>query len=255
MEFQILGSLEAVAAGECLPLGGLCGQKALATLLLDAGRVVPVTRLVDAIWDDDPPATAAKQARNAVSRLRRLLATCEAPDAIVTQGVGYRLAVPDDVLDARLFEARVSQAGTAASTGQLTGAAQALRSALGLWRGPALDGMPGRVIGAAATVWNERRHAVLETYCDYQLALGRHREILGELSALIADHPLREKPVGQLMLALYRCGRRVDALALYGHTRELLAEEMGLDPDPGLQRLHHQILTADPALTVGNGTA
>ncbi len=250
MEFRILGSLEAEAQGECVPLGGLCTEKVLATLLLDAGRVVPVPRLVDALWDEDPPATAAKQARNAASRLRRLLAACGAPDAIVTHGAGYRLAVPDDGLDARLFEARVSQAEAAASAGQLAGAAQALRTALGLWRGPALDGIPGRTIGTAASVWNERRYAVLETYCDHQLALGRHREILGELAALTADHPLREKPAGQLMLALYRCGRQADALTLYARTRKLLAEEMGLDPGPELQRLHQQILTADPALAM-----
>src|SRR5216683_2979012 len=218
VQFRMLGNLEAEAGGRRLPLGGPCEQKVLAVLLLDANRVVPVTRLVDALWGDDPSATAVKQARNAVSRLRRLLAESGVPGAIETRGGGYRLAVGDDGLDARRFESMAAQAELAASAGHRAEAAGLLRSALDLWRGPFLAGMSGRVIEGAATAWDERRTSVSEAYYDHQLALGRHRETLGELSALVADHPLREKPAGQLMLALYRCGRQADALTLYART-------------------------------------
>jgi len=247
MQFRILGALEGEAGGRKLALGGPCEQKLLAVLLLDAGRVVPLARLVDALWDD-PPGTAAKQARNAVSRLRRLLAEAGAPGVIETHGAGYWINVTGDCLDARRFELAARQADLAASAGQLAEAARLLRSALGEWRGAFLAGMRGRVIEAAAAAWDERRCAAAEKYYDHQLALGRHTEVVGDLAALVADHSLREKPVGQLMLARYRCGRQAEALALYSRTRALLAEEMGLDPGAGLRRLHERILKADPAL-------
>jgi len=250
MKFRILGTLEAEAGGERLQLGGLCEQKLLAMLLIDATRTIPVNCLVDALWDHEPPGTAVKQVRNAVSRLRRLLADGGLPGVIVTDGTGYRIAVTEEALDSRLFDTEVRRAEVAVSAGQVEEGARLLRSALDLWRGPALAGLPGRVFEAAATAWNERRCAVAETYYDCQISLGRHREVLAELSALAADYPLRGKPVGQLMLALYRCGRQADALALYSKTRTLLAEETGLDPDPELQRLHQRILTSSSALAV-----
>jgi DNA-binding SARP family transcriptional activator len=234
-----------------LRLGGPCEQRLLAALLLEANRVVSLARLAEVIWGDDPPATATKQVRNGVSRLRRTLADGGAPGLIVTDGGGYRLAVAGNVLDARLFEARVALARHAASGGQVAAAARLLRYALDLWRGPALAGMTGWVIEAAATAWDERRYAVAGTFYDHQLDLGRHREVVAELQAFAAEHPLREEPAGQLMLALYRCGRRADALAVYGRTRALLAAELGLDPGSALQRLHQQILTADPSLASG----
>ncbi|HEV2370584.1 MAG TPA: AfsR/SARP family transcriptional regulator [Streptosporangiaceae bacterium] len=249
MQFRILGTLEARKAGERLPLGGHGDQKLLAVLLLEANRVVPVTRLVEVLWDDGPPGSAVKQVRNAVSRLRRLFAASGEPGAIVTDGGGYRLVVPDGALDTAVFESQVARAGALACAGDAAQAAGLLRSALDLWRGPALAGLPGRVFEAAAAAWDERRCAAAEMYFDCQLLLGRHREVLGELWALAADYPLRAGPVGQLMLALYRCGRQADALALYSKTRMLLAEEVGLDPGPVLQHLHQQILTASPALT------
>ncbi|HEV2374416.1 MAG TPA: BTAD domain-containing putative transcriptional regulator [Streptosporangiaceae bacterium] len=248
MEFRILGHLEAVAGGRPLPLGGPTEQRLLAVLLLDAGHVVPLSRLVDALWEEAPPARADKLARNAISRLRRMLADSGDPDPIETCGAGYRLAIGCEALDARRFESKVAQAQLAASAGQVAQAACLLRSALDLWHGQFLAGMGGRVIEAAATAWNERYCAAAEAYYDHQLALGRHREVIGELSALTAGYPLREKPVAQLMLALYRCGRQADALAIYSDTRALLAEEMGLDPGPELQLVQQRILEADPAL-------
>lgn len=253
MGFRILGNLEVEAGGRRLALGGPCERKLLAVLLLDNGHVVPLTRLVDALWDEDPPVTAAKQARNAVSRLRGLLAGVGAPGVIETRGGGYRLVVADDALDASRFERLVAQAQRAAPAGEVAQAARLLRSALDLWRGPFLAGMDCRVAETAAAAWNERRCAVAEAYYDHQLALGQHAEITAGLRAMVADHPLREKPVGQLMLALYRCGRQADALALYRDTRALLAEEVGLDPGPELRGLQQQILTADTSLALTSG--
>jgi DNA-binding SARP family transcriptional activator len=248
MQFRILGELQAEAGGEPLPLRGRCERKLLAILLLDVGRVVPLSRLVDALWEDAPPATAAKQARNAVSRLRRLLDDSGAAGLIETVGVGYRAAVQQDALDAWLFEAAARAAELAAAAGRLAEAVRLCRSALDLWRGPFLDGMTGRVIESTAAGWNERRCTVTETYFDLQLALGHHREAVAGLIDFVAAQPLREKAVGQLMLALYRCGRRAEALAIYRRTHALLSTELGLDPGAELRLLHQRILTGDPAL-------
>lgn len=248
MEFRILGCLEAEAGGERLRLGGLREQKVLAVLLLDADRMVPVRRLVDALWDDDPPATAFKQAQNAVGRLRRLLAASGGADPVVTGSSGYRFQVGRHTLDARVFDTQVARAEAAASAGKVAEAAALLGSVLDLWRGQPLAGLSGRVIEAAADAWNERRCAVQETYYDHRLALGEHRQLIGDLRALVSAYPLRGRPVTQLMLALYRCGRQADALEVYSSARAVLAAELGLDPDPHLQRLQQQILTRDPGL-------
>jgi DNA-binding SARP family transcriptional activator len=245
MDFLILGSLEAESGGRCVPLGGRCEQNVLAKLVLNAGRVVPVRQLVDAVWDGDPPTTSGKQVRNAISRLRRTLGGAGAGDLIVTGGAGYRLAADGRTVDAQVFEAQVAAAGQAASEGRVAEAAGRLRSALALWRGPALAGLTGRDIESSAAAWDERRFAVQELYYGHELALERHREVLGELAGLAASTPFRENLVGQYMMALCRCGRQADALAVYRGTRELLAEQMGLDPGPDLQRLQQQILTAD----------
>jgi DNA-binding SARP family transcriptional activator/tetratricopeptide (TPR) repeat protein len=219
----------------------------LAALALNVGQVVPVRVLVDAVWAA-PPASASKQVMNAVSRLRRALGEAGAPDLIATVARGYRLEADICEVDAREFETRVAAAGKAASKGGTAEAARLLRSALGLWRGPALTGLTGGSHELTAAAWEERRVAAQEMCCECEIALGRCREILGELAELVAGNPLREKPAGLYMLALYRCGRQADALAVYAVTRELLAEQMGLDPGPELRGLHQQILAADPAL-------
>ncbi|HEV2377969.1 MAG TPA: BTAD domain-containing putative transcriptional regulator [Streptosporangiaceae bacterium] len=249
MEFGILGCLEVRAAdGRLLPLGRPCDQAVLATLLVDAGRIVAVPRLVDAVWDDDPPATAAKQVRNAVSRLRSLLAGYGLAGAIETEGAGYRLAVDHDAVDVSRFDALTAGAGRAAAEGRRAGAAEMLAEALDLWRGPALSGMAGGVLEAAAETLNERRHTAAVTYYDHQLALGRHQEVISELYARAADQPLREEATAQLMLALYRSGRRADALAACDRVRRVMAEQLGLDPGTELRRLRQQVLTSDQAL-------
>ena len=146
---------------------------------------------MDALWDDDPPATAFKQAQNAVGRLRRLLTDSGGADPIVTGSSGYRLQIGRNTLDARVFDTQVAQAEAAASAGKVAEAAALLGSVLDLWRGQPLAGLSGRVIEAAADAWNERQCAVQETYYDHRLALGEHRQLIGDLRALVSAYPLR----------------------------------------------------------------
>lgn len=252
MEFRVLGALEAWSGQERMGLGGPREQKVLAVLLLDADRTVSLGHLVDALWDDDPPATAGKQIRNAVSRLRAILAPMRGgvADIAAVGDAGYRLMLSRGALDAAEFDREVAEAEQAAAAGDVARAAALLRRALDRWRGPALAGMSGRVIEAGAAAWNERRLAVQETWTDHQLALGRHAQVIADLSATVARHPLREQPVRQLMLALYRSGRRTDALDAYHRLRTRLADETGLDAGPELHALHQQILTDAPAIAV-----
>jgi DNA-binding SARP family transcriptional activator/tetratricopeptide (TPR) repeat protein len=248
MEFRVLGSLEVEARGRLLALSRPSEQKALAVLLLSAGRVVPVARLVDTLWDGEPPATAVKQAQNIVGRLRRLIADSGDPDPVVSARSGYRLVLDGNTLDAREFEALVARADGAAAARQVAEAAEFLGTALGLWRGPALAGLSGQPIEAAADALNERRRSVQERYYEHRLMLGEHSRVVADLRGLVSAFPLREKLAGQLMLALYRCGRQADALAVFGAIRARLASELGLDPSPELRRLHERVLAADPVL-------
>jgi DNA-binding SARP family transcriptional activator len=185
MEYRMLGSLEVESAtGERLFLGGSAEQKVLA-VLLDAGGMVPLADLVDAVWDDDPPGTAVRQVQNAVGRLRRLLAGGAGPDPIVTQRGGYRFRIEANTVDARQFEAKVAEAEAAALAGDITQTAVLLKDALQLWRGPAFSGLSGRIIEAAASAWNERRCDVQERWFDTRIALGEHREIIRDLMAMV----------------------------------------------------------------------
>jgi DNA-binding SARP family transcriptional activator/tetratricopeptide (TPR) repeat protein len=249
MDFRMLGVLEVESSGGRLPLGP-SEQKVLAVLLLEADRIVPVVRLVDVLWDDNAPATAVKQVQNTVGRLRRALTSAGEADPVQTQRSGYRIRLMGNTLDTREFETKVRRAEEAASTGHVIEATALLESALSLWRGRALDGLTGRLVDAAADAWEEKRWMVQESYYDHRLALGQHGGIVSELRALVSAHPLRERPVALLMLALYRCGRRAEALEAYATARTTLAVELGLDPDQELQWLHQQILTGAPGLDI-----
>src|SRR5579859_798976 len=241
VEFRILGPVEAWSAGTQKRLRGVRARRVLAMLLLASGHTVAVSRLVDAVWEDDPPASAVKQVRNTVSSLRRLVGA----DKIIADAVGYRLVLADDQLDALVFQAAVSRAVELASAGDLAEAAGTLADALALWHGPALAGLDSQVIEAAADAWEERRTAARETFFGYELALGRCAEALPGLMELVAEYPLRERPVAQLMEALHRCGRQGEALAVFTEFRGRLAEELGLDPSGELRELHQRILGED----------
>jgi DNA-binding SARP family transcriptional activator len=220
----------------------------LAVLLLEANRVVPVYRLVDAAWGEDPPTTASHQVRKVVADLRRRLPDPSA--TIVTDGPGYRMVINGDQLDVRIFEVRLARAREAESAGLMSNAVTQLHAALALWRGPALAGLDSPVIRAAAEVLDERRMGALEHLADLRLDLGEAREQIGDLRALLADYPLREALRGQLMLALYRCGRQAEALLVYEEGRRLLADELGIDPGGDLARRYEYILRNDPELDV-----
>jgi DNA-binding SARP family transcriptional activator/tetratricopeptide (TPR) repeat protein len=253
MKFLVLGCLEAETEGVPLDLGGPREKRLVAALLLEADRVVSLARLGEVMWDGDPPPTGEKQIRNAISEVRIALAGAGAHRLVTTHPGGYRLAVSEEMVDATEFEALVRQARREASAGRIGDAARLLRSALDLWRGPFLAGMGGSAIEAAAAMWEERRWAARELLYECELDLGNHREVIPELTAFAAAHPLRERPVAQLMMALHRSGRQADALAVYERARHVLAADMGLDPGPALRQLHQLVLSGDLADSTAPG--
>lgn len=248
MEFHVLGSLQVSASGRPVSLTGRRQRVLLASLLLNADLVVPLDALIDAVWDERPPTTAKRQVQNTVSALRRLLEGGERdPDPAVTptiaaEGSGYRLRLGASTLDARLFLAHVDEAHRHNAEGETGRAAAELRAGLRLWRGPALAGLTGRTFEAAAARLDEQRRAAIEECVDLELRLGRHAELVGELAELVASNPLRERLVGQLMVALHRSGRQAEALDAYRRLRGVLAEELGLEPGAGVRELHTAIL-------------
>jgi DNA-binding SARP family transcriptional activator/tetratricopeptide (TPR) repeat protein len=232
VEFRVLGPLQVGDGQQRVALGGSQPEKALATLLLAEGHVVPLDALVDALWDGEPPPTATHQVHKLIATLRRRI-----PGTIETDRHGYRLRLEDATFDVATF-AELASAPTIPN----------LTAALELWRGPALAGIDSRALAARARVLDDRRLAVAETLIDLRLAAGQAAAVALELPTMIAAHPLRESLRGRLMVALYRCGRQAEALSVYAETRALLAEELGVEPGPELARLHQQMLRADPAL-------
>lgn len=251
VEFGVLGPLEVRLGDSAVQIRGWRERSVLAMLLLADGVTVPVERLVDAVWDDDPPGNALKAIRNCVSALRCRLAGVGGPAIpIETAPAGYRLPVAAGGirLDARDFRRRVDDATRLAAAGSAVGAVAGLRAALALWRGPALDGTGGRIVRNHAELLDEQRLSVMEDLLDLELALGRHRQAAAELRALAADHPLHEGIAGQLMLALYRSGRQADALDAYLRLARRLAEDLGVDPTADITSRYEAILRHDPAL-------
>jgi DNA-binding SARP family transcriptional activator/tetratricopeptide (TPR) repeat protein len=246
MEFRVLGPLDVVVGGASLGLTGLRERCLLAALLIDEGRVVPLARLVDAVWDGRPPENAGKQVRNCVSGLRRRLREAGVTtEPISSHPAGYVLTVGADVLDRDRFNALVVQGRRAASAGMLEDAVARMREALALWRGPALAGLSGRTLQAAAAGLDEQRLTVLQECLDYEVALGRGAGLVAELSTLVGEHPLRERLRAVLMRALHRSGRRTEALDVYREGRRLLVSETGLEPGQELRDLERAILTDD----------
>jgi DNA-binding SARP family transcriptional activator len=241
MEFRILGPLEVVEEGQTLSLGGTKQRALLACLLLRANQVVSTDRIVDELWGEEPPATAVKTIQVYVSRLRKELGERR----LVTRAPGYVLHVERSELDLARFEELVG----AARGLDPKAAAEALRDALALWRGPALADLANEPCAQADTArLEELRLAAVEERIEADLASGSHVQLIGELEALVAEHPLRERVRGQLMLALYRSGRQAEALEVYQAARRTLVEELGLEPSSALQRLEKAILRQDRSL-------
>ncbi|MFF4189810.1 BTAD domain-containing putative transcriptional regulator [Nonomuraea sp. NPDC001831] len=222
-------------------LQGARQERTLATLLLDAGRVVTVDQLVDVVWDE-PPASARRQIQDLVTRLRRQLVDAgAAPGLITTQRAGYLLEPGEHGLDTRAFEALAAAARRTAAQDP-AGAVAGYREALSLWRGAFLAGIRGQPFEGAARIWQERRLAVVEECLTLELSLGRHHEVTAEALALVEQHPYRESLVELLMRALHGSGRLADALDVYRALRRRLADELGLDPGADLRRLHDVLL-------------
>jgi ABC-type transport system substrate-binding protein/DNA-binding SARP family transcriptional activator/DNA-binding beta-propeller fold protein YncE len=221
----------------------------LAILILNAGRAVPTTQLIDDLWGPHPPATADHTVEAYISRIRRLLRAEASEDLLLTQPPGYLLRVDPDRVDAVQFQRRVADGEATLDRGDAALAAQLIGSALALWRGaPLADVGEPPFAAAAAQRLEDLRLAALEKRIEAELQMGRHRELVPELEALTGAHPFRETFHGQLMLALYQSGRQADALAVYRRTRTQLMEELGIDPGQQLQRLEQAILRQDPML-------
>jgi len=241
VEFRILGPLEVWDGDRQVALRGSKQRALLAILLLHANEVVSTDRLLDLLWGDDPPEATALRVR--VSQLRKALG--RGGEAIATRSPGYLLRVEGDELDLRHFERLVAQAETMSAED----AAEQLRRALALWRGAPLAEFAYEDFAQTAIArLDELRLAVVEKRIDADLALARHRDVVPELEALVARHPLREAPTRQLMLALYRSGRQADALAAYRELRARLVGDLGLEPTPALQGLEKAILQHDSGL-------
>jgi DNA-binding SARP family transcriptional activator/tetratricopeptide (TPR) repeat protein len=249
MRFGILGPITAWDGDRPLRVGGPREQKLLATLLLDPGRSITVSRLVAAVWGEDPPATARAQVHNSVAALRRNLAGDGGqPAPIGRSGPGFVIGVDDDALDASRFARQGEAATRLAAAGQPQEAVTLLQTALRLWRGAALGGIESGLLGAEARRLDEQRLFRLEQRIALQLDLGGHDAVVGELTALVQQFPLRERLVELQMLALYRAGRRQEALDRYAGMRRRLADDSGLDPVTQLSELHQAILRGDPEL-------
>ncbi|WP_433306143.1 BTAD domain-containing putative transcriptional regulator [Actinoplanes sp. CA-030573] len=234
MRICLLGPVEAHDGDRAVRLTGAKQHALLALMALNAGRIVPADRLIDALWDEDGPRDLANALQHQVSRLRAALGG----DVVTRRRAGYLLDVPPDAVDAIRFERLV--------------AAGRPDAALGLWRGPPLDGLPGYAWVQAEQARLERlRLDAIEDHIDAGLALGRHHELVGELQTLVGEHPLRERLWGRLMLAQYRCGRQADALESFLAVRRVLADEHGLEPGAELRELQSAILAQSPSLTAG----
>jgi predicted ATPase/DNA-binding SARP family transcriptional activator len=241
ISFGLLGPLEVTRAGEPVALQAPKQRALLALLLIHAGESVPRDRLIEELWDGQPPASATGVLQVYVHGLRRLLGG----DRIVRHGAGYRVCLEPGELDTQRFELLAVEGRDALRHANHAAAAETLRQALALWRGRALVDVPGEFALREQLRLDELRVAALEARLDADLALGRHAELAGELETLTRDHPLRERFWAQRMLALYRAGRQADALEAYRAARRTLVEELGLEPGAELRRLEQSILAQE----------
>jgi DNA-binding SARP family transcriptional activator len=252
VEIRVLGPFEVVHEGRSIAIGGGRQRALLAILALHAKEVVPVGRLIDDLWPDDPPDSALNALQAYVSRLRKALrgeVVNGGGDPILFEHGGYLLDMHTDDVDAYRFARLVAEAERDADRGDAERAAERLSGALALWRGPALPDFSGEPFARTEIArLEELRLQALEARIDADLARGRYASVVAELEALAAEHPHREGFRRQLMLALYGCGRQGDALQVYAETRETLDADLGVEPTPALRELQLAILRHDPAL-------
>jgi DNA-binding SARP family transcriptional activator/tetratricopeptide (TPR) repeat protein len=258
IRYSVLGSVRAWRGGEELDLGSPRQRAVLAVLLLSANRVVPQSGITDGVWGEDAPASSVNLVHTYVARLRRVLepgrARRGAGRVLARSGSGYVLHVGAGSLDLDEFATFAGRARARRRAADLAGAVSEYTAALALSHGPPLAGIPGPLADTERTRLDELRLAVALERAEVTVELGGHEEVAGELSALAAGHPLRERIVALLMTALYRSGRQAEALEVYMRTRALLADELGIDPGPELQQLQQRILAGDTP-EAGAGTA
>ena len=247
--FRILGSMEAGTAAAVAALGPPKQRALLAILLIHLGEIIPIDRLIDLLWGDHPPRTAEHSVQIYISELRKALEPFGGDSLIVTRQPGYQLQAAPGSVDAHEFEQLVREGTARIAAGDRVAGVAALRSALGLWRGPALSDFAYEEFAQAyIRRLNDLHLDVIEDLAAAELDAGQTNDILPLLEAAIQEDPLRERSRELLMLALYRVGRHAEALRTFQRLRELLAEELGLDPSPPLQRLQERILLHDPTL-------
>jgi DNA-binding SARP family transcriptional activator/tetratricopeptide (TPR) repeat protein len=248
----VLGPVTAWYGDQELSVGQPRQQAVLGVLAMRANRVISRGELVDAVWGQDPPASAEGGIYTYVAGLRRIIEpnrSLRGPGRVlVSSGAGYVLHLVPGQPDAVSFEQHLGRARQLRKGGDPGGAVTALNSALALWRGIAFAGVPGPFAETERTRLSELRSAAAEERADVLLALGRHEEVVPDLTVMVAEHPLRERMRGLLMIALYRGGRHAESLRVFAEGRRVLAEELGIDPSSELSRIHQQILTADTAL-------
>lgn len=242
----MLGPVQVWAGGRRLALDGAITETLLSALVIEADKVVPIAGLVDIGWGHEPPATVRRQVHNRLARLRTTLVSAGFPAGVITaDGHGFVLRTAGIHLDLAQFHEYAHQAAAAPGPRQ---AVTALRTALGFWRGPAFGGLDSQRLLAIADQLAEQRLSAWERCLDLELQTGRHREVLAELVGLHRLHPARESLAAWLMLALYRCGRPAEALAVFATTRDHLAEELGVEPGPQLSTLYNDVSSNSPAL-------
>ncbi|MEV4702100.1 BTAD domain-containing putative transcriptional regulator [Actinoplanes sp. NPDC049316] len=262
MQFGILGTFEIVLGGRTITPSAPKLRRVLALLVMQANSVVPTRLLIDELWEDRPPVSSATTLQTYIYQLRKLLGIGE-PDAsgrpesdrhsvaLHTRPGGYLLYLPPDALDACRFEELAAAGREQLARNQIFEAAETFRRALELWRGPVLSDLEyGPVLHAEVIRLHELRNSVAEMRIDADLSLGRHQQLISELTAVTARDHAHEGLNARLMLALYRAGRRSEALRIFKRVRAALADELGLEPGPELQRLHRGILAGDPVLDV-----
>ncbi|MFI8089647.1 BTAD domain-containing putative transcriptional regulator [Streptomyces sp. NPDC086080] len=262
LEIGLLGTLQVVHDGVHVTPSAPKVRQVLALLALRANTTVPLHQLVEELWEERPPSSAATTLQTYIYQLRKLPGLCDAPPSGSAAGVGslltapggYRLSVPADCLDSRKFGQLAVRGRESMERGAVAEAADLLGRALAVWRGPALSDLtPGPLVGIDALRLQEQRYEVLEERINADLLLGRHHRLISELTALAADNPTREGLHAKLMLSLYRAGRRPEALEAFQRIRRVLTRELGLEPCSELQRLHQQVLAGDRGLDLPGG--
>ncbi|OJZ67934.1 regulator [Mycobacterium paraffinicum] len=249
LRFGVLGPLQMIADGTELPLGPAKQRAVLAMLLINRNRTVSIDALIDAAWQECPPPEARGSLHAHVSRLRRLVsdAGVDPGTVLVRAQPGYRLNVPDEACDLGRF-ATAHRAGIeAAAAGRFAQAGSHLSAALAEWRGPVLDDLRDfRFVDAFAAALAEDRLVTLTAWAESEIACGRAHSIIGELEALVTEHPYREPLWAQLIAGYYLADRQHDALDAYARLRTVLADDLGIDPGPTLRNLHQRVLNQEP---------